>query len=95
MPDLLGLTLDRDHAATVSAVGASSEGAAAGFQAGDEILRIDGQPVISIADVQWVLQHAEDGGVLPVHVRRQDDDGAEELELTLELPDGWRRRGSF
>ncbi len=95
MPDLLGITLDPDRAATVRTVQSNSEGAEARIRPGDEILQIGDQPVISPADVQWALQHATDGEALPVRVRRRSDDGDRELDLALSLPDGWRRRGSF
>ena len=59
----------------------------AGFQAGDEILRLGGQPLLSIADVQWVLHNAPAAARLPAEVRR---DG-KILHRTLDLREGWRR----
>src|SRR5262249_12619447 len=61
--------------------------AKAGFAEGDEILKLDGQPLLSLADVQWVLHNAKDGAALKAEVRR---DG-KAVGLTLTLPEGWRR----
>ena len=55
---------------------------------GDEIVRLEGQPLLSIADVQWVLHRADpEGASLKAEVRR---DGRP-VEVTLTLPKGWRR----
>ena len=91
MPDLLGLALSPDERALVKAVTADSEGAKAGFLEGDRILRMAGQPVLSVADVQWALQIAPEPG----SVKAEVDRGGKVETLTLELPSGWRRRGDF
>ncbi len=86
-PDRLGLVLELDERATVKSVTADSAAAKAGFAKGDRILRIAGEPVLSLADVQWVLQHAPTPGDLAVDVDRS---GAP-AKLTLHLADDWRR----
>ena len=88
MPDVLGLTLDPKYRATVRAVGSGSEAEQAGFEAGDKILSMNKQPIISTADVQWVLHHAPEGGEISVGVDR----GGMPLEMKLAVPRGWRRR---
>ena len=45
------------------------------------------QPLVSVADAQWVLQQTGDQGRIPVEVDR----GEKTVTLTLELPSGWRR----
>jgi len=91
-PDALGLTLSRDHCATVTAVAVGSAAGAAGLQVGDELLTLADQPLGSVADVQWVLHNvADEGGELVATVLR---DGAEST-VVLSLPDGWRRKGDF
>jgi S1-C subfamily serine protease len=61
----------------------------AGFRPGDVILRLEGQPLLSIADVQWVLHHASpQGATLRADVQR----GPEKKTVTLTLPPGWRQR---
>jgi serine protease Do len=87
MPDAVGLSLDPKQRATVKEVRADSPAQKAGFRTGDEIARLNGQPIISIADVQWVLHHAKDGDTLRAEVRR---DG-KPVELSVKLPEGWRR----
>ena len=86
-PDRLGLTLDLGERATVRAVAAGSAAAKAGFQPGDRIASLAGQPVISIADVQWVLHHAKE----PSEVEAEVDRAAGRRRLSLSLAEGWRR----
>ena len=87
MPDVIGMTLDRDEIATVTSVGADSVAAKAGVRAGDEIVTLNRQPILSLADVQWVLHNAKSPDVLNVEVLRGDS----MRKLTLRLPEGWRR----
>lgn len=91
MPEKLGFSCDPDECATVETVTPGMEAAEAGLRPGDEILRMEDQPLLSIADVQWVLQQAPDEGTLALIVIR----GGEEKRLTLTLRGGWRRRGEF
>jgi hypothetical protein len=88
-PKSQGLVLDPKEKATVLRVEADSPAAAAGFRAGDAIRSLAGQPLLSMADVQWVLHRTPPaGGDLKAEVVR---DG-KTMTLTLALPDGWRRR---
>jgi len=59
MPDAVGLALDPDERAMVRAVAPGSAAEKAGFEAGDRIIAMEGQPILSIADVQWVLHTAK------------------------------------
>jgi S1-C subfamily serine protease len=86
-PDRLGLRLDLEERATVKDVAEGSAAAAAGFRAGDRLLSLGGQPLLSIADVQWVLQHARTPADLAVEVDR----GGARLPLRLHLADDWRK----
>jgi S1-C subfamily serine protease len=61
--------------------------AAAGFRAGDRLVSLAGQPLLSIADVQWVLETARAPAKIPAVVERK---GAR-VELSLPLPKDWRR----
>ena len=91
-PKAIGLVLDPDQRATVKEVVAGSPAAAAGFQEGDIIDRMDGQPLLSMADVQWVLHRTSpDGGLLAVNIQR----GEAPHELHLNLASGWRRAGDI
>ncbi len=88
MPDVVGLSLDPTEKATVVEVRADSSADLAGFQPGDKIQRLSGQPMLSIADVQWVLQSTGETASLAAEIMRGDQP---EL-LTLQLKTGWRRK---
>ncbi|MBA4186494.1 MAG: peptidase [Planctomycetaceae bacterium] len=88
-PKSQGLILDPKERATVSKVEKDSPAEAAGFKPGDQIKSLGGDPLLSIADVQWVLHRAKpEGDVLKAEVLR---DG-KTAELKLALPKGWRQR---
>ncbi len=91
-PKAIGLVLEPDQKATVKEVVAGSPAASAGLQSGDVIERMDGQPLLSMADVQWILHRTSaDGGRIAVNIRR----GEGTRELTLKLASGWRRAGDI
>ncbi|HVR35094.1 MAG TPA: Trx7/PDZ domain-containing (seleno)protein [Methylomirabilota bacterium] len=85
-PETIGLTLAADHVSRVVGVKADSIAARAGFRSGDDVVSIAGQPLVSVADVSWVLHRAPEKGAIEAVVRRGDL--AE--RVTIELPDGWR-----
>ena len=87
-PETIGLKLAPDSVARVEAVVAGSSAALAGVLPGDELLTLSGQPLISAADVSWVLHRAPDAGALPAIVRR----GGADQSLNLALPAGWRTK---
>jgi hypothetical protein len=95
MPDLLGMVLDSERAATVERIVKGSEAADAGIEVGDRIVSMAGQPMLSPADVQWVLHHAVDGAPLKIRVQRPGKPRPRNIDLSLSLPRGWRRRGTF
>jgi hypothetical protein len=85
-PETLGLTLGEDPVTGVVAVAEGSVAAKAGFRAGDEILALEGQPLVSVADVSWVLHRFPESGTLHATIRR----GGTTSELSVPLADGWR-----
>lgn len=88
-PKALGLILDPKERASVREIQKESPAERAGFQKGDTLLRLEGQPLLSIADVQWALHHANpEGAALKAEVQRGD----KTIEVTLVLPKGWRQR---
>ncbi len=88
LPDNIGLHIVRDDGRKIETVDAGGAAAKAGIAAGDEILRAAGQPVTSIADLQWVLQNQPAGnGKVELTVLRNQ----KETTATLELADGWKK----
>lgn len=91
-PKSIGLILDPDELATVDAVQPGTPSSAAGLQKGDVIQSFDGQPMLSIADVQWVLHNVDPAGSrVTMSVLRN----GQPRNLTLSLTDGWRRGGDL
>jgi serine protease Do len=91
-PKSIGLILDPKERAKVSEVSVGSIAETAGFQAGDTITAMSGQPLLSIADVQWVLETiSPEGAAVTVNVKR----GAKSEMLVLNLPKDWRRAGDI
>ena len=87
MPNELGLAFDPRETAKVLSVAPQSAAAKDGFKAGDELMSLEGQPLLSIADVQWVLENAPEPSTLRAEVRR----GGQRLKLPMTLAKGWRR----
>ncbi len=86
-PDVLGLKLDPTAMAKVRKVAPGSIAERAGLRAGDEITTLAGQPLIAIADLQWVLHNTPATAELDVELVAQ---GAKR-RATLVLDEGWRR----
>jgi hypothetical protein len=87
-PKSIGLVLNPDERAEVRQVAKGSLADKAGLQPGDRIIRMAGQPLLSMADVQWILhQTPATGGTIELRVQRN----TQELELKLSLPAGWRQ----
>lgn len=91
MPDDIGMALDPGEKATVRKVAPKSIAARAGVRPGDEITSLEGQPILSIADVQWVLHNAKSTDSLSIEIRR----GGSTKKKTLRLTKGWRRAGDI
>jgi hypothetical protein len=90
-PKVLGLIMDPKQRATVAWVEPDSTAARDGFRAGDEMLSLAGQPLLSLADIQWVLHHTKDEMELAVSIRR----GGQTTDTKLTLVPGWRGRGDI
>jgi hypothetical protein len=88
-PKSQGLVLDPKERATVLKVEPGSPAEKAGLRAGDALLTLDGQPLLSMADVQWVLHRTPaEGKTILAEITR----GGAKQSLTLYLPAGWRRK---
>lgn len=84
--ETLGVTLATDDIAKVELVAPDSPAAKAGVQAGDCFVSLNQQPLVSIADVSWVLHRSPESGSIAAKVLR----GGKETDLALDLPAGWR-----
>lgn len=87
MPDVLGLSLDPKEIATIRAISPGSVADQSGFKVGDAIVKMEGQPILSIADVQWVLHQAKEPSSIQVVVERDHVS----THLKLPINKGWRR----
>lgn len=86
-PERIGVTLDPRERATVTKVAPDSPAAKAGLRPGDRIVRLARQPILSIADVQWVLYASEDTADLAAELDR----AGEKAEALIKLRGHWRR----
>ena len=92
MPSALGIELDVNERAKVKSVAPGSSAEKDGFRVGDQIVSLARQPLLSIADVQWVLHHStRDAESLQAEIRR----GGDLQALSLSLPKDWRKNGDF
>ena len=91
MPDVVGLSLDPKEKAKVAKVARGSAAEKARFRPRDEILKLNGQPILSIADVQWVLHSAEAPATIEAEVLRSGTTGT----WKLALKEDWRRTSSI
>ena len=87
MPQRIGLTMSRDDDLKVQRVEEGSAADEAGIEAGDSLVSSAGQPLVSMADLQWVLTHTPEEAKLPVAVRR----AGETLQRTIELSGDWKK----
>ncbi len=86
-PTRLGLTIDPVEGNLVTGVAPGSVAQSAGLKTGDLIDQMDGQPIISIADMQWVLHGLASGASVDLSVLRNQT----RTTHSISLPTGWRR----
>lgn len=84
LPDNLGLSIDPKNGIRIQSVEADSPADRAGLKAGEDVTYVNGQPITSIADVQWVLHH------LPNTETKVEVRGSRTGPHTLKLPAGWK-----
>jgi serine protease Do len=94
--------MDPNEMARVKSVVPGSSAEKDGFRAGDEIRSLDGEMIVSVADLQWVLHEAGDAASLEARVLRSASAKPDEfwdkiliLPLKLTLAPGWRARGDI
>ena len=87
LPESVGMTIDVDSGNIVESVEDGSFAAEAGILPGDIVVSMEGQAIISQADMQWVLHHAASDSEVEVVVER---DGAD-APKTLAVSGEWKR----
>ena len=87
-PGRIGIDLDRDDQACLTAVATGSPAAAAGLAVGDRLLRVGAQRTLTSSDLSQALHDAAPGeGALRVQYER----AGEVREASLALSGGWKR----
>lgn len=88
-PKSIGLVFHPDSLGALIEVKDKSFGDISGFKKNDVVRFMNGQPIISIADIQWVLNSIPaSGGKILVEVLRNNKN----VNLELCLPESWRRQ---
>jgi hypothetical protein len=87
MPERIGLTIDIDDGLRVTSIAEGSAAEEAGIEIGDELVTLSGQPLISLADIQWVLHTSPDESQLALTLKRGD----EKLKKTVTLSGNWKQ----
>ncbi len=85
LPDSFGLKIDRQSGVLIERVLPDSVAFLAGLRSGEEIVRMNGQRITSIADMQWVLHH------LPMTDSRVEIETNLTGKHTVALKSGWRK----
>ncbi len=87
-PKAIGMVIDPSTMNTIKEVTEGSIASEAGLQAGDQVFALNGQVMLSIADMQWVLHHAKPQDTLDAVIVR---DG-KQLAKSITLTEGWRQQ---
>lgn len=86
-PKSIGMILNPDERAELRQVTSDSPAAMAGLQEGDQLLTMNDQPLLSTADIQWVLNSVPAaGGTVQTVVSRNGTP----VTLNLTLQNRWR-----
>lgn len=91
-PKVVGITLNPETKSTIKDIESESAADHAGLKSGDQIVALNGQPILSSADVQWVLhQVSPAGGTVAVSLNRN----GEKIQTKLQLSNDWRKAGDI
>lgn len=90
--ETIGLTFATEDIARIEKVAPGSVAERAGLKSGDQVVALNGQALISIADVSWILHRSPESGSLKATVV---GNGGKESEMTIPLPQGWRRKADI
>jgi len=86
LPENTGMKLEVDDGLRVASVTAGSPAAQAGIRPGDELRALEGHPLVSQADVQWILNSAPDTCRLSAEVVR----GGQPRTVSIPLAGEWK-----
>lgn len=90
-PSSIGLALMANSAARVGSVQSGSPAEKSGVCAGDELIEVNDQPIISAADLSWILHQMDGQTKLDVTLVR--DGSLRELEIQLD--EHWKSRSDI
>ncbi len=93
MPDRIGLSVDAEDGSRITAVLDGSPAAKGGVRAGDRLMAVDGQSILSLADVQFALHFLGEEATARLTLERaagKKDEERETIEAVVRLEPGWR-----
>ncbi len=85
LPDNIGLKIDRASGIRIEQVAAGSAAATAKLSSGEDVVRMNGQRITSIADMQWVLHN------LPNTEAQVEVETSRTGKHTVSLVAGWKQ----
>ena len=86
LPREIGMEMDPKEVASVLTIRDGSPAAKADLRVGDAIKTINDQPILSTADIQWILHQADKSETLEVDIERE----GKPQSIALRLDEGWR-----
>ncbi len=87
LPENIGLRIDTADGTRVKSTISGSPAEGAGIQPGDDIEEVSGQPILSLADIQWALWRAPTSTTLQLGVRRGDA----KMTVAIPLSGRWKK----
>jgi serine protease Do len=94
LPEAIGLRMNPNESGEIAEVAEGSIAAKAGLNNGLHIRKLAGQPIISTADIQWILHGAPASGEISI-AYSESGKNIVEYNATLTLPQGWRERSDI
>ncbi len=86
LPEQIGMRMDREDCLVVKRVRDGAPVVKAGLKVGDRIVSMNGSPLISQADIQWLLHRSPTNARLDLTYQR----GGRTFETTVTLSGNWK-----
>jgi serine protease Do len=86
LPENIGLKMEVDEGLRVESVMPDSPSRRGGIEPGDELITLNGQPLVSQADIQWVLHNVPVETTIAVALRRK----GQVVQKQIELNETWK-----